>query len=394
MIRPPQFGMRVDRGLSFRLHLDRNRFFFIFHPDGRCYMRSGLLLCASMCLVFVTSAASQAPDRSASSAVITQWARSGHANAHSQSFTHWNEDGEIPPICSTCHSGAGFRSLYGFDGSSPGLPESPIPTGGVVDCETCHNPGLGSVSQVQLPSGDKYPVEGVEAACMTCHQGRAASISVEEAVGNNPEDEVNADLRFINPHYAIAAASLLGSTGALGYHYPGKSYEPRFIHARPVSSCVSCHEPHNLSVAEETCLTCHETGNSRNIRISRQSFDGSGDLNKGIHADIMANRERLFGIMQQYAEGVAGAALIYEGSRHPYFFVDRNGDGRADQVDGTPVAYANWTPRLLKAAYNWKFVGADRGIHVHNPHYALQLLYDSAEDLSRGLGGELEGMKR
>lgn len=37
---------------------------------------------------------------------------------------------------------------------------------------------------------------------------------------------------------------------------------------------------------------------------------------------------------------------------------------------------------MLKAAYNWKFVSSDAGIHVHNPHYALELLYDSMEDLS------------
>ena len=67
---------------------------------------------------------------------------------------------------------------------------------------------------------------------------------------------------------------------------------------------------------------------------------------------------------------------------------------------GSPLAMAalfataSWTPRLLKAAYNWKFVGADAAIHVHNPHYALELLYDSAEDLSAALQRELTGMVR
>jgi formate-dependent nitrite reductase cytochrome c552 subunit len=93
-------------------------------------------------------------------------------------------------------------------------------------------------------------------------------------------------------------------------------------------------------------------------------------------------------------KAVIGTPLIYESGRYPYFFADHNADGRADQKDGAPVAYTSWTPRLLKAAYNWKFVGADAGIHVHNPHYALQLLHDSAEDLSRALGRELTGMSR
>ncbi len=66
----------------------------------------------------------------------------------------------------------------------------------------------------------------------------------------------------------------------------------------------------------------------------------------------------------------------------PISCADANGDGVADQADGKPVPYNAWSPRMLKAAYNWKFVGSDAGIHVHNPHYALQLLYDSMNDLS------------
>lgn len=353
------------------------------------------LLWSSIPLIFaVVSATGQSPERTPDIEEITQWARSGHANIRSESFAHWNDSGEIPPVCSTCHSGAGFRSLYGFDGSEPGLPQSPIPVGGVVDCDTCHNPGLPSITQIPLPSGREHPVTGAEAACMTCHQGRASGAALEKAVSGQPDDEVNPELRFINPHYSIAAASLLGSAGALGYQYPGKQYEARFLHARPVATCISCHEPHALTVAEETCLTCHDTSDSQAIRISRQSYDGSGNLQQGIHVDIAANRQRLFMLMADYARDIAGTPMIFDPTSHPYFFADHNGDGLADLRDGAAVAYASWTPRLLKAAYNWKFVGADGGIHVHNPHYALELLFDSAEDLSTGLGRELAEMAR
>lgn len=353
-----------------------------------------LLLWASIPAVFaVASALGQAPDREPDIAQITQWARSGHANFHSQSFSYWNDAGAIPPVCSTCHSGAGFRSLYGFDGSDPGLPQNPIPVGGVVDCDTCHNPRLQNLTEINLPSGASHPVAGFEAACMTCHQGRGSGETIDEAVGEASDDEVDVELVFINPHYAIAAASLLGSAGGLGYQYPGKEYEPRFIHAAPVASCTSCHDPHSLSVAEETCLTCHQTGNADEIRISRISYDGSGNLSQGIRRDIETNRDRLFALITEYAHEVAGTPIVYA-NRHPYFFVDRNEDGQPDQQEGAPVPYGSWTPRLLKAAYNWKFVGADPGIHVHNPHYALQLLYDSVEDLSNALGQELTGMAR
>ena len=342
----------------------------------------------------LVAAVGQTPDRTPNIEEITQWARSGHANIHSESFAHWNDAGEIPPICATCHSGAGFRSLYGFDGSQPGLPQSPVPVGGVVDCDTCHHPGVRTLTEIRLPSGVQHPVAGFEGACMTCHQGRASTASITKAVGTTGEDEVDPKLGFVNPHYSIAAASLLGGAGALGYQYSGKAYEPRFFHARPVSSCVSCHEPHHRSVAQQPCVSCPQTGDSKAIRISRLSHAGSGDLAKGIYDDIVANRARLMSLIVDYARERAGTPVIYDGSRHPYFFADHNRDGIPDQREGAPVPYASWTPRLLKAAYNWKFVGADAGIHVHNPHYALQLLFDSAEDLSLALGRELEGMIR
>lgn len=99
-------------------------------------------------------------------------------------------------------------------------------------------------------------------------------------------------------------------------------------------------------------------------------------------------------LIVDYAREVAGTPVIHDGTRHPYFFAGHNADGVPDQQDGAPVAYASWTPRLLKAACNWKFVGADGGIHVHNPHYALQLLHDSAEDIPAALGREPTGMRR
>lgn len=320
------------------------------------------------------------------SEAIAAWARSGHSDAGSIAFSYWNEAGAIPPVCAVCHSGAGFRSFHGLDGSAAGLPEHPVPVGGVVDCETCHSPGLAQITQIAMPSGIRHPVAGGEASCMTCHQGRAAGATVVRAVGDKPDDTPDPELSFINPHYATAAATLLGGYGGMGYQYPGKDYSGRFLHARPVETCASCHDPHGLKVAQETCLTCHASGEAANIRISRVSFDGSGDTRKGIRQDISANAARLLEMIEQYAAKVAQAPIHYDGSRHPYFFADANGDGVADQADGKPLAYAAWTPRLLKAAYNWKFVGSDKGIHVHNPHYALELLHDSMEDLASPLG--------
>ena len=325
----------------------------------------------------------------ANKAAIADWARSAHAEASSEAFTHWNEEGEIPGVCSTCHSGAGFRALYGLDGGAAGVPDHPMPIGGVVDCDTCHNPRLSTVTEIMMPSGLMHPVTPGEASCMTCHQGRSAGATVSKAVGSMAADKPSGDLSFINPHYAVAASTWLGGYGASGFQYPGKQYSGRFFHARPLASCVSCHEPHTLQVSEQTCSTCHEAASFDEIRLSRVSYDGSGDVTKGIRTDVKANADRLMQLLVEYASKVAGTPMVYNGDRHPYFFADANGDGRADEAEGGPTPYNAWTPRLLKAAYNWKFVTADPGAFVHNPHYALELLYDSIEDISAPLGHDI-----
>lgn len=323
---------------------------------------------------------------------ISDWFRSAHADAAAEAFRHWDEDEEIRPVCAVCHAGAGFRAFHGLDGSEPGIPEEPVDVGGVVDCETCHHANLGQISQITMPSGVTHPVEGVEAACFTCHQGRTAGVMVEEAIGEKPADEPSSDLRFINPHYATAAATWLGGYGGAGYHYDDRNYSDRFFHARPVATCVSCHQPHTLEVANQPCLTCHQDGVPEEIRVSRQSYDGSGNTEKGIHADIEANARQLMDYLDRYATEVAGTPLVYDGGSYPYFFTDSNNDGIADTAEGSGIPYASWTPRMLRTAYNWKLVTSDPGAYVHNPDYALELLYDSIEDIAEPLGINMESL--
>ena len=52
--------------------------------------------------------------------------------------------------------------------------------------------------------------------------------------------------------------------------------------------------------------------------------------------------------------------------------------------------YAGWTPRILKAAYNYQYVQKDPGAFAHNGQYILQVLYDTIQDL----GGDMTGMVR
>ena len=53
-----------------------------------------------------------------------------------------------------------------------------------------------------------------------------------------------------------------------------------------------------------------------------------------------------------------------------------------------------WTPRLLKAAYNYQAVMKDPAGYVHNPTYLLQLLHDSLESLSTSVDVDMASISR
>ncbi len=54
------------------------------------------------------------------------------------------------------------------------------------------------------------------------------------------------------------------------------------------------------------------------------------------------------------------------------------------------ISYNAWTPKLLKAGYNYQYSQKDPGAYVHNFRYVVQAMYDSIQDL----GGSVQGMTR
>ena len=74
--------------------------------------------------------------------------------------------------------------------------------------------------------------------------------------------------------------------------------------------------------------------------------------------------------------------------------IDVNNGNRARGPDPDEADYGNryttWTPRLLKAAYNYQYATKDPGNFAHNGQYILQVLYDSLVDM----GGDTGGMTR
>lgn len=337
--------------------------------------------------------AAQAQEADAST-ILEAWMASPHGNAEAEAFKHWDEEGEIPGGCAYCHSGTGFLDHIGADGSAAGSVESMIETGSLVDCDTCHAPEAQQLAAVTFPSG--IEITGIEKGgmCMVCHQGRESTPSVNEALAGMDDDAVNADLGFVNVHYRAAAATLLGTEVKGGYEYEGQSYMGRFAHVPPFSACTDCHDPHALTVDTAPCAGCHMTEELDAIRAGATDFDGDGDVAEGIAMELERLHGLLLAAIQSYAAEVADAPIVYADA-YPYFFADTNADGVAgDDEAAFPNRYLSWTPRLLRAAYNYQFVAKDPGAFAHNPHYALQLMYDSIADLGSQAAVDMAGIAR
>jgi hypothetical protein len=125
------------------------------------------------------------------------------------------------------------------------------------------------------------------------------------------------------------------------------------------------------------CDTCHNTTDPTTIRETEVDYDGDGDVTEGIKGEVDTLAEALYAQIKVYAEA-NGGAIEYKPSAYPYFF---GADGKA---------YAAWTPRLLRAAFNYQYSQKDPGVYVHNNRYIIQILIDSIEDL----GGDISTVTR
>jgi hypothetical protein len=139
----------------------------------------------------------------------------------------------------------------------------------------------------------------------------------------------------------------------------------------------------------DRCIDCHEefetSDDPRMIRLDEDydpvDYDGDGDLTEPVYDEIVSYQEALMAAMSAYAVNTTGTAIVFDAGAYPYWFADNNANGVNDEGDGR---FASWTPRLLRAAYNYTWSVKDPGMFAHNPDYILQLLFDSTMDI----GGE------
>lgn len=340
----------------------------------------------------------------------------GHFAGSGMAFRDWDDAGMVPMGCAKCHSSTGLPQFIKFAGkvlvTSTGLETTGIvgqPPADGFSCYTCHVesdkfPAVLSVVNVPFPNGstltfstkkdDKGALLPVGAnLCIECHQGRQSTNTVNNALAaykDNP-DKADAKITFRNVHYFAAGATLFGGEAKGIYQYDGKTYVGRFMHTEGFATCTDCHDKHSLDVKAQACSGCHKVTDPMKIRYTKEDYSGSKNETEPMAAVIDTFKTRLYAGIQKYAKDKAGAGIVYDAGANPYFFLDKDNDGKVDKdKDNKSINYNAFTPRLLRAAYNYQYAKKDPGAFAHNAKYVLQALYDSIEDI----GGDLTGLTR
>ena len=374
-------------------------------------MKVKILIVGGLLLLLIAGMAAFRPTQTMAQAQPTPvipnldaWTKSPHNDAKAMAFTDWNDtkDKSVPVNCARCHSTTGYQDYLGADGSPAGVVDKPAPIGQTIQCVACHNSATATLTSVKFPSGAEITGLGPEARCMECHQGRVSKVDVDKAIEDNgltaTVDKVSDKLGFLNIHYFAAAATLYGSEVHGGYEYDGKSYDAKNDHVANYNTCVACHNSHTTELKVNECSNCHQgiktKDDLKNIRMagSAADYNGNGDTKEGIAKEIEGLQGMLYKAIQAYAKEKAGKAIAYNAAAYPYFFFDTNGNGKADDTESkSDNAFKAWTPRLLRAAYNYQTSIKDPGQYAHGGKYIIELLYDSIDDLNAsGMTGKVD----
>jgi hypothetical protein len=340
---------------------------------------------------------------------------------------HFNSAGALgghsTGTCSRCHNSEAFRAFIGDPTvtGGDGLPHLAEvatftfsgTTKGMV-CVTCHNsvsdPTTGTLRTHQFPSGKVVTTDAKTAICSQCHDGgrpayEVAQLNKQLTLAPVPAT-VDAQLtatganKTVRAHYLPAASTLFGADASNWAEYAGNIYTARNQHGG-VASCVDCHDAHNgdvvANVKATTCGKCHfneltllPVANFAELEESRQfgfegDIDGDGVV-ESLKLEIDGLRAKLLTAIQSYATNVVGTAICFDNSAtNPNRFYLDDGTSVNGRCGAQVTEYNKYTPRLLKAAYNYMIATNDVGAWAHNPRYAIEVIYDTIADLNVAL---------
>ncbi len=351
----------------------------------------------------------------------------GHFAGSTMPFRDWDSTGVVPFGCAKCHSATGLPEFIKNGGSlalsaSGSLTVAGIssqPTANGFMCVTCHDasnfPALYAVVNVPFPSGasltfstekdDKGNLKPVNAnLCLECHQGRESTVSVDRAIAatkptNDDQVPLKADgktpaLGFKNVHYLGAGATVFGTNAKGAYEFKGQTYLGTAKHVTDGGfDCSTCHDVHALDVKTDKCVTCHKMAKDGLDKIyfgdAAVDYNGDGKA-EGMEVEIAGMRDALYAAIQAYALDKTKVAIVYDTANYPYFY-QAGADGKPAKNDkGAAISFTQWTPNLLRAAYNLQYSFKDPGAFAHNGKYVVEILYDSI----KAVGGDVSKMTR
>ena len=348
--------------------------------------RSFTIFAIALAATLFAGGMSRADEKAEEGVKLEFW--KGHFNRGAEAFHDWDKEKEVPAVCARCH-GANSVPEYLKEGKTSATPH--VKNG--FACTNCHSDMLTyarhTVSKVNFASGISVDTGNNDAnLCMTCHQGRESTASVNKAIAGLPLDKPEPKLNFLHVHYYPAGATIYGTEAKVAYEYEGKSYVGRFAHMPNVSTCTGCHQPHTGEVKIDRCGGCHDgvkaVADLANIRVaSKGDFDGNG-REEGLAREIANLQTELYKAILTYSENVGGTPVAFTKAAFPYWYADTNRNGRIDPEEMKMAnKYTAYTPRLLQAVFNYTFSVRDPGGAYHNGRYVLQLLYDSLDSLAQ-----------
>jgi hypothetical protein len=278
-----------------------------------------------------------------------------------------------------CHSGVGFLQSQelGLEVATPGYSDLLTETDWeAIACAVCHDPHdasdghphqLRDVGPVTLLNGEMVTEGGYGKLCMNCHVSR-----------RDADEYVEEYHRHYGPHYSNQTDMLVG-TNAVEY---GKRIR-RSTHLYAVEdACAGCHMqsvPRTID-GEDNPIFTHAGGHTfKPVYDNGTPDDHSDDVDLTAPCVSCHGPMTTFDIPRDDYDGdgkVEGVQTEVEGLMHALALALPPLD------EATVEVTEEYTPKQLKAAYNFKFVEEDGSHGIHNTQYAVGILKAAIEDLT------------